>query len=143
MTKTKSETKLRLDRTALSALRSHARRAAPEECCGALLADAEGRIARAIPVENESSRPGSRYLIGPETVQRLDRMAARQGLRVAGYYHSHADGSVTPSPYDLESAWPRLVYLIVGSDGLRAWSLRDDRSAFDEIDVALPGQEHG
>lgn len=141
MTKTRHETKLRLERGALSSLRSHARRAAPEECCGALLVDDEGVVARAIPVENEASRPGSRYLIGPDTVLRLDRMAARQGLTVAGYYHSHPDGSVTPSPYDLESAWPRLVYLIVGRDGLRAWQLRDDRSEFDEIPVSAPGQD--
>lgn len=140
MKKNRTIPRLEMERRALAALRSHARRAAPEECCGALLTDDEGVVVRAVPVENEATRPGSRYLIGAATVSRMERLAVRSGLQLAGFYHSHPSGAGDPSEVDLAWAWPWYVYVIVGAETVRAWRLREDRSAFDELEVARAGE---
>ncbi len=87
---------------------------------------------------------GRRYLIGPDDVVALERQAARDGLRVVGYYHSHPDAPAIPSDYDREHAWPWYIYLIVSvRDGrateARAWRLLGDRSGFEGVEI--PGAD--
>lgn len=98
----------------------HAASTYPEECCGFLLGvvdpgDAqEIHVHRVLPARNEHpDRRDCRYLIAPETVLAARREARGLSLEVVGYYHSHTDGSATPSAHDLRDAWPATSYLIV------------------------------
>jgi len=67
----------------------------------------------------------------PSTAARVRR--ARPVL--VGFYHSHPDGSAQPSRVDVDSAWPRMAYLIVGVNGDRVaesacWQVRSDDPSF-------------
>ncbi|HEX6038510.1 M67 family metallopeptidase [Longimicrobium sp.] len=143
---------LRLPAELLAAVHAHARAAYPEECCGALLgppprdADAPRAVARVVPVPNAAADGrGGRFLIPAAAVRALEGEAARGGLAVLGFYHSHPDGRPHPSRTDREAAWPWYSYLIVAvaADGAvqaRAWRLADDRTAFLPQDLR-PGEE--
>src|ERR1051325_3828865 len=89
----------------------HGERDYPFECCGLLLGSfaAAGKVVSEIyPISNarEESAKRNRFLIRPEELIGGERYAARRGLEVLGFYHSHPDHPAAPSQYDLEHAWP-------------------------------------
>src|SRR5882672_283605 len=55
---------IRIDREALTAIVAHAKRDAPNECCG-LLVGRPGEILEAVPASNGASDPTRRYEIPP------------------------------------------------------------------------------
>jgi proteasome lid subunit RPN8/RPN11 len=143
---------LHVTASALERVREHAREAYPAECCGALLGRARragvpAAVVRAVALHNEcAGRRERRYLIGGPSVLEIERDAARDGLAVVGFYHSHPDQEPEPSALDRAQAWPTCAYLIVGVAGgeagpVRAWCLRDDRSRLDEEDVVVLEEE--
>ena len=79
---------------------------------------------------------------------RAERYAAKAGLDVVGYYHSHPNAPARPSGYDLDHAtWPGLSYPIVSVvDGtavdLRSWTMADDRSEFVEEAIVEARDSH-
>jgi proteasome lid subunit RPN8/RPN11 len=98
---------------------------------------------RVLPVRNarESAAAYHRFEIAPKDFLRAEREAAAGGDGVIGVYHSHPDHPAAPSDYDLEHALPYYSYVIVSvSDGkagrLTSWRLADDRSCFDEEELA-------
>lgn len=124
-------------------LRRHACCALPAECCGALLGSrspAGLHVRTLVPLTNAETDP-TRYRIEALTVARLEAQAARAGLDVLGFYHSHPRGPAAPSVTDLQLACPGYVYVIVepGRGGVRAWRLADDRSRFAELPLHLRG----
>lgn len=133
-----------LDAEHVAAMRRQARASYPRECCGALLGVADPRypsdkrVLDVLPAENErEDSPQDRFLISSGEVLRFEREAARRGLQVLGFYHSHPDHPARPSEYDRDHAWPWYSYLILevrdGRDGaLRAWRLSEDRERFEE-----------
>ena len=130
-------TPIRVRGDALHAMRAHARATHGHECCGALLgcASATGRTVEAVvPLANEAPETTRRYLIPATRVRTLERRAAEAGLDVVGFFHSHPDGTATPSAEDLDHAWPWYSYVIVpaGRDSMepRSWRLRPDRGGF-------------
>jgi proteasome lid subunit RPN8/RPN11 len=116
----------------------------PHEICGLLLGketDGKRVISALVPIDNsfEEGEQYHRYLITPDAMFRAEREARRQHLDVLGVYHSHPNSPARPSEYDRDhAAWTAWSYLIVSvNDGkagdLLAWSLREDRSAFDPV----------
>jgi proteasome lid subunit RPN8/RPN11 len=140
---------LRLAAPALAAIQAHARRAYPDECCGALLGSAsmanaaDRRVMGAVALENEATGArGRRFLISSPRFRACERAGARLGLDVVGFYHSHPDAPPVPSTVDRALAWPWYCWLIAGvrRDGLgpiRAWMLRDDRGDFLEMHLSI------
>ena len=137
--------KVKLTNDQIEAIKSQGERAYPEECGGLLLGVIEdGALAtrEVLPLENvrKDSRH-NRIEIDPLAYARAEREAAKRGLGVWGYYHSHPDHPAVPSAFDLEHApFTEWSYLIVSirtgkADELRAWSLRPDRSQFDEEEM--------
>jgi proteasome lid subunit RPN8/RPN11 len=125
----------------LAGLRREAGATAPAECCGALIGvthEDSIEIRTMIPVTNLAPDHDS-FLIDAGTVLRLERQAACAGVQVVGFYHSHPTTTAEPSAADLEHAAPGYVHLIVDAPRgiVRCWSVRDDRSGFHEVDVAL------
>ncbi|NIW35068.1 MAG: hypothetical protein GWN32_00315, partial [Gemmatimonadetes bacterium] len=134
---------VQIDDSELRAILSEARMSYPEECCGALLGRVDGgagrRVVRAVGIFNRRrDQRRRRYLIGPDDVRTVEDAAARGGLDVLGFYHSHPDHPAIPSAFDRDHAWPWYTYLIVpvsgGEPGApRAWRLKQDRQDFDEL----------
>ena len=129
----------------LDKIRQHGEQTFPEECGGLLLGVLEGetRVIREIlPLENvrKDSRH-NRVEISPLAYAKAEREAAKKGLGVWGYYHSHPDHPAIPSGFDLDHApFIEWSYLIVSvragtAQEIRAWNVRADRSQFDEEEM--------
>ena len=122
-------------------IRSHAKDTYPDECCGALIGHGD-RIIEAFALSNaQSDNRKRRFLIGPEAYRRAEARAEELGASLVGFYHSHPDHPAVPSSFDLEHAWPNLIYAIVSvREGdpreLRAWRLKADRSGFTEEELS-------
>lgn len=123
------------------AIRAHGHETYPHECCGALLG-ADGHVTATAPLPNTTEEgPRRRFLVRPGDYHQAEQAAAAAGHELLGFYHSHPDHPAQPSQYDLDHAWPSFSYVIVsvmaGEPGdLRSWTLKDDRSAFDEEQLA-------
>src|ERR1043166_4858788 len=77
---------VRIDREALTAIVAHARRDAPNECCG-LLVGRPGEILEAVPASNGAADPTRRYEISPidyfAQIRRCRRINDAQSERFA------------------------------------------------------------
>jgi proteasome lid subunit RPN8/RPN11 len=106
---------MRIEQSALEAIREHGAEGYPHEICGIMLGPrGEGRVsevrrARNIIVE----RARDRYEIDPRDHIRIQREADAASLDIVGYYHSHPDHPAQASRFDTERAWAGYVYLIV------------------------------
>jgi proteasome lid subunit RPN8/RPN11 len=136
---------VKLSQDHLDAIRAHGERAFPEECGGLLLGVVENgvRVIREVlPLENirKDSRH-NRVELDPLDYARAEREAAKRDLGVWGYYHSHPDHPAVPSGFDLDHApFTEWSYLIVSvrsgkAADVRAWTVREDRSQFDEEEI--------
>jgi proteasome lid subunit RPN8/RPN11 len=142
---------IRISPELLAAVRAHAERVYPHECCGALLGRAGSAPApgatkwvlalEPVPNRREAEAAGHRFLITADDYRAVERVARAKQLEVVGFYHSHPDQSARPSEYDREHALPSYSYLIVsvraGRVGeLASWTLTDDRSSFSSEPIA-------
>jgi proteasome lid subunit RPN8/RPN11 len=127
------------------AIRGHGREAYPHECCGALIGrDGIVTATSALPNVTEEG-PRRRFRVSDRDYLAVQRAADAAGEDLIGFYHSHPDHPAVPSQYDLDHAFPSFAYVIVSvrqgqAEDLRSWTLKDDRSAFDEqvVEVAHP-----
>lgn len=135
-----------IDGSILSVIQDHARTTYPEECCGALIGVADAgrhRVLDAIALENEA--PTGRehaFVISAQQSLACSRLAAKLGLDVVGFYHSHPDHSPVPSQRDRELGWPSYCFVITGIDrdgvaATRAWQLHNDGSHFTELSLDI------
>lgn len=138
---------VRLTTDQIQTIREHGERTFPEECGGLLLGNVEAgvRVIQAVlPLENirQDSRH-NRVELDPRDYLRAEREAAKRGLGVWGYYHSHPNHPAIPSGFDLDHApFIEWSYLIVSvrdgkAEEVRAWTVREDRSQFDEDEIKL------
>jgi proteasome lid subunit RPN8/RPN11 len=102
-------------------LRAHGEETYPHECCGVLLGElVEGgwRITAAVRAGNtRTDSAHNRYNIDPAELVRIQREALRQGLDIAGFYHSHPDHPAQWSATDFaEAHWVGCSYVITEVD---------------------------
>ena len=106
------------------AIREHAVRDYPHECCGFLFgrqSGSETKVEAVVPADNtRSDSPRNRFEIGAAELFRADKTARSQGLGVVGFYHSHPDAPARPSGYDRERGWPGYCYVIVSVSGVKS-----------------------
>jgi proteasome lid subunit RPN8/RPN11 len=142
---------IRIPEELIHAIRDHAERDYPHECCGALLgraaAGAEGSSVetrevvalRAAANRREAKAAPRRFLITADDYRSIEREARERALELLGFYHSHPDHPARPSEYDREHALPWYSYVIVSVCAGRAgstpaditsWVLGDDRRVF-------------
>ncbi len=126
---------LEVTREAIAAMRGHAAKAAPAECCGLLLGR-DGRVTEARPAANVAADPLRRFEIDPAALLAAHKQARAGGPELLGYYHSHPAGHPAPSAVDCEHA--------SGDD--RAWAIlsggeatfwRDGKHGFEAMDVTI------
>lgn len=103
---------MRIGGSVLDAIVAHARREAPNECCG-LLVGAANVVERAVPTGNAAASP-TRYLVDPAEHFALIRELRGTERDIIGAYHSHPASPAVPSPTDIAAAWSAdFVYVIV------------------------------
>jgi predicted GIY-YIG superfamily endonuclease/proteasome lid subunit RPN8/RPN11 len=124
----RTEVGVRITSTAIGAIKDHAARAMPEECCG-LLFGRDGLIDEARPAVNVAADRRRRFEIDPQALVDAHRAARGGGAQVFGYYHSHPTGPVEPSATDrAQAAGDGSVWAIVGEGGVTFW--RDEEAGF-------------
>jgi proteasome lid subunit RPN8/RPN11 len=99
-------------------IRRHGEETYPHECCGVLLGRStpEGwSVAEAVRAGNtRTDSAHNRYQIAPIELVKIQREAHRQGLDIAGFYHSHPDHPAQWSETDLaEAHWIGCSYVII------------------------------
>jgi proteasome lid subunit RPN8/RPN11 len=95
------------------AIRVHASRCYPEECCGALFGDG-CRIESAMALNNAAENKSRHFAVTAGDYLKATRKADRQGCQLLGFYHSHIDAAAIPSAQDLGSAGDYPLMVIVG-----------------------------
>ena len=99
------------------AIRAHGEETYPHECCGVLLGKRDGdgwRVESAVRAGNtRTDSAHNRYHIAPVELVKIQREASKQGLDIAGFYHSHPDHPAQWSPTDFaEAHWIGCSYVI-------------------------------
>jgi proteasome lid subunit RPN8/RPN11 len=119
----------------LAQIVEHARRDAPNECCG-FIAVKDGRAVEVLPVENIAASP-LRFEVGPRDLLRLAEL--EDDGRDAVIYHSHTRSKPYPSQTDINFAanWPGVQWHIVGlaGDGPEVRDYRIDGGVVTEVEV--------
>lgn len=92
----------------IAALRAHAERAYPEECCGALVVDASGAV-QVRELDNVAVDRRHGFEVSARSLLALERGPAA----LLGFYHSHPDAPSEPSARDAETARVDVLTVIV------------------------------
>jgi proteasome lid subunit RPN8/RPN11 len=105
-------TRVRIRRDVIEAVIAHARREAPNECCGLLLGGRD-EIVESYAARNVCGS-ATRFLIDPRDHFDAIRRARASGRVVRGAYHSHPRGPSRPSETDAaQMNDPSLLHMIV------------------------------
>jgi proteasome lid subunit RPN8/RPN11 len=108
---------LHIPRSIFEAIRTHGQETYPNECCGVLLGHSTPQgwqVESAVRAGNtRTDSAHNRYHIAPVELVKIQRQATRQGLDIAGFYHSHPDHPAQWSPTDFaEAHWIGCSYVI-------------------------------
>jgi proteasome lid subunit RPN8/RPN11 len=124
---------------------AHAKETYPHECCGVLVGNTLGakkvfHIERTTNLNKE--RAADRYILDPNELNIIDRLARASSLEILGFYHSHPDHTDRPSKYDREHGQPEYSYLIVsvmeGTDiAIRCWIFSKEDDPFMEEKIVI------
>jgi proteasome lid subunit RPN8/RPN11 len=143
---------LHLPRSIFEAFRAHGEETYPHECCGVLLGkpDAGGwrvqSVVRAGNTRTDSAH--NRYHIAPAELVKIQREAMRQGLDIAGFYHSHPDHPAQWSPTDFaEAHWIGCSYVITEvaqgkaavTNSFRLAGVTEEDKRFENQQIAVEG----
>jgi [CysO sulfur-carrier protein]-S-L-cysteine hydrolase len=129
---------MRIARDLLDRIVDHARRDAPDECCGVVATD--GGEARSVhPLVNLAASP-LRFEVGSDLVGVMDEID-EAGHELGAIYHSHTRTAPYPSQTDVNFSvnWPGVEWVIVGLDGdaveVRSFLIADGRVREVELEV--------
>jgi proteasome lid subunit RPN8/RPN11 len=130
---------MRISREIYDEIVDHARREAPNECCG-MIASRDGTAVKAYPATNAAASP-LRYEIDGAEQYRIQMEIYDAGLDLGAIYHSHTRTDPYPSQTDINLAfYPDAAYLIVGLAAreaeIRAFKIRDGQVAQAELIVS-------
>ena len=108
---------LQIPKAIFDSIRGHGEETYPHECCGVLLGHSspEGwRVDSAVRAGNtRTDSAHNRYQIAPIELVKIQREAHRQGIDIAGFYHSHPDHPAQWSATDFaEAHWIGCSYVI-------------------------------
>ena len=107
---------MRIARDLLDQMIDHARRDAPDECCG-VVGVRDGRATRVLPVKNEAASP-LKFEMGIELFYALESID-EAGEELGAIYHSHTRTFPYPSQTDINwsGQYPGVEWVIVGLEG--------------------------
>jgi proteasome lid subunit RPN8/RPN11 len=116
---------LRIAPELLDQIVEHARRDAPNECCGVVIAR-DGVAESVHELENVAASP-LRFEVDGLALHKLLEAAEDAGATLGAIYHSHTRSAPEPSQTDINFArnWPGVEWIIVGLGGpeadVRSW----------------------
>jgi len=130
---------MRIARELLDRIVDHARREAPNECCG-VVSVRDGVAVQAIEVRNEAASP-LKFEMGIDLFYALERIDDA-GEELGAIYHSHTRTEPYPSQTDINWApqYPGTEWLIVGLNGdgeAKVRSYRIDGGRVEEVPVEV------
>lgn len=119
-----------------------AKAAGNDECCGLLRG--EGRRVTAVTLtRNVAADPARQFEIDPAALITAHKDARAGAASLLGYFHSHPNGSASPSATDIALAAPdRLFWLIIAGRTITAWQpvVTDGRvTGFSRVTLAVEG----
>jgi [CysO sulfur-carrier protein]-S-L-cysteine hydrolase len=120
----------------------HARRDAPDECCG-VVASRDGVAEEAHALENLAHSPLRFEVDGLELNAVMTRVEDAGG-EIGAIYHSHTRSAPEPSQTDINFAagWPGTEWIIVGLRGdepeVRSWLIEDGQVTEVPLEVEAP-----
>ena len=96
---------------------SHARKAYPNECVGAMLGLIDGNsksVVVAMPLQNAfEGAQAERYELRPADLLAADRAARERNMDLIGIYHSHPDCDAYFSQTDLRNSCPWYSFVVL------------------------------
>jgi len=108
---------IQVDAEPWQAMVEHARRAYPNECCGAMLGSTDGdkkTVRVAMVLENSfAGAQAARYELRPEDLLAADKAARERRMDLIGIYHSHPDCDAYFSKTDLENSCPWYSFIVL------------------------------
>lgn len=141
---------IRIEKEAWGVIVGYARKAYPNECCGAMLGRQVGGAAAvesAVPLDNAyRGSQKDRYEIRPEDLLAADRQARGAGLELIGIYHSHPDCDAYFSETDLKNSCPWYSFVVISIREGRfhhatSWRPNLDQTAAEPEDLSYPELE--
>ena len=132
-----------LQRCQFDEIFSHAREAAPAECCG-LIGGADDGCAKTIyRLRNIAPDTLVSYEAAPEQLFAAQRQMRESGEQLLAIYHSHPrSAEPVPSETDVRLAYyPSAIYLIVGLGGsepaMRAFRISEHEQRWAEVEYTI------
>ena len=112
---------LRISRTQRQQLVDWANDAKPDECCGLLLGGS-GIVEQLVLTANTASDKTREFEIDPAALINAEKVARSGGPLIIGYFHSHPNGAVAPSPCDARmAAVDGRRWIIIAGDSITCW----------------------
>ena len=130
---------MKIARSLLDQIVEHARRDAPDECCG-LVGAVDGR-ASSVHAATNAVRSPLRFEIDPKELLHTTQAIDDAGEQLGAVYHSHTRTAPYPSQTDINFAqrWPGIEWIIVGLAGdepeIRSYTIADGKVAEVELEV--------
>ena len=130
---------MKIARPLLDQIVDHARRDAPDECCG-LVGVVDGRATSAHPTTNTVRSPLRFEMDGMELFRTIEEIE-EGGAELGAVYHSHTRSAPYPSQTDINFSvnWPGIEWIIVGlasgEPDIRSYVIEDGRVREVELEV--------
>ena len=130
---------MKIARELLDQIVDHARRDAPDECCG-LIGTVDGRAVSVHPTTNVVRSPRRFEMDGMELFRTLEAIESA-GSELGAVYHSHTRSAPYPSQTDINFSenWPGIEWLIVGLAGdepeVLSFLIEDGRVRVGDVEV--------
>jgi proteasome lid subunit RPN8/RPN11 len=113
----------------------------PNECCGVIAGNGDGRAVKVFPMRNADASPVTYRLDGKEQLRVFDEID-EQGWTLWGIYHSHTHSEAYPSETDRKLAfYPDARYLLLSLADrerpvLRSFFIAEDAVTEEELTIA-------
>jgi proteasome lid subunit RPN8/RPN11 len=130
---------LRIARDLLDQIVDHARRDAPDECCG-VVGVMDGQ-ATSVHATRNAVRSPLRFKIDPKDQLQAYLAIEDEGGEIGAVYHSHTRTAPYPSQTDINFSrdWPGIEWIIVGladdAPDVRSYRIEDGRVEEVELEV--------
>jgi len=127
----------------VSEITTHAREAAPHECCGLIGGTLDGLVRSIYRARNVAAEPLVTYEAAPEDLFSAQRKMRERGEELIAIYHSHPRSSdPRPSATDVRLAYyPSAVYFIVGLEKdepcLRAFRISESEGRWESVEFEI------
>ena len=125
---------------------THAREAAPAECCGLVGGTIDGAAQTVYPLTNLAAEPLVAYEAAPEELFAAQREMRARDEELLAIYHSHPrSGEPAPSETDVRLAfYPAATYFIIGlgqpQPVMRAFRIIEPEHRWEQVEYEVVGE---